>query len=78
MQREPETTIEAPRDTCPKCGWVVDYGCGCPDGRPTYPLVQHDTIVVCPHCGDVTVHNIVLREFTCGNCDRPFETTDNG
>jgi hypothetical protein len=27
-------------DTCPKCGWVVDYGCGCPHGSTTFPLVE--------------------------------------
>lgn len=26
-------------DTCPRCGWVVDYGCKCPQG-PATPLVH--------------------------------------
>lgn len=36
-------------DKCPKCGWVVDYSCGCPDGKPTFPLVDDydDWAVIC-------------------------------
>lgn len=29
--------------------------------------------VECPHCGDVSMHNMLLEEFTCGECDRPFK-----
>ncbi|MER9833456.1 hypothetical protein NKJ28_00565 [Mesorhizobium sp. M0145] len=28
---------------CPKCGWVPDYSCGCPDGTTTFPLVDRAT-----------------------------------
>lgn len=35
-------------DKCPKCNWVVDYSCGCPDGKPTFPLVADDDwVVIC-------------------------------
>jgi hypothetical protein len=30
------------------------------------------TKVTCPHCGDVTEQDVLLEQFTCGNCDRPF------
>jgi hypothetical protein len=34
--------------------------------------MSETTLVECPHCGDITEHEIVLTEFTCGKCDRPF------
>ena len=46
-----ETTAQTLRnylltaDACPKCGWIVDYGCGCPDCRPTFPLVPYGAIM---------------------------------
>jgi hypothetical protein len=33
------------------------------------------TTVTCPHCGDVTTQYMLLAEFTCGACDRPFSPT---
>jgi hypothetical protein len=30
------------------------------------------TIIVCPHCGDVTEQDALLAQFTCGVCDRGF------
>lgn len=30
------------------------------------------TTIVCPHCGDVTEHDMLLAEFTCGACDCLF------
>lgn len=30
--------------------------------------------VTCPHCGDVTAQDMLLPEFTCGECDQPFHT----
>jgi hypothetical protein len=29
-------------NSCPKCGWIVDYGCGCVGAIPTIPLVPYD------------------------------------
>jgi hypothetical protein len=29
-------------NSCPKCGWIVDYGCGCANGKMTLPLVPYD------------------------------------
>lgn len=31
-----------------------------------------ETTVTCPHCGDVTQQDMLLDEFTCGKCDKPF------
>lgn len=28
--------------------------------------------VTFPHCGDVTYQDVLLKQFTCGECDRPF------
>ena len=36
-------------DACPACGWVVDYGCMCPDARPTYPLVKYGALKASRH-----------------------------
>ena len=33
--------LEPAADACPKCGWIVEYSCGCPGG-PTRPLVPYD------------------------------------
>lgn len=33
-------------------------------------------LVTCPHCGDKTEQDVLLPEFTCGECDRPFRTDD--
>lgn len=29
------------RLACPVCNWMIDYGCGCPGGIPTFPLVEY-------------------------------------
>lgn len=31
---------------CPKCGWVIDYGCGCDGLRPTLPAVEYGTVPI--------------------------------
>jgi hypothetical protein len=31
--------------------------------------------VICPHCGDETQQDFLLKEFTCGACDQPFTPT---
>lgn len=28
--------------------------------------------LTCPHCGDVTEQDFMLKQFVCGICDRPF------
>ncbi len=56
-------------ETTPEdCATRPSRHCGLQDAGPSIPQR-----VVCPHCGDVTEHYFLLKEFTCGACDKPFE-----
>jgi len=30
-------------DVCSKCGWVIDYACGCPDKKPETVVTVTDS-----------------------------------
>lgn len=28
-------------EACPRCGWIIEYGCGCPNGSSVFPTVPY-------------------------------------
>lgn len=57
--------------TCPRCGWIVDYSCGCADGRTEFPLVDYDD----PRAVEARKKQTTLNRRPV-SCDR--ETTPRG